>query len=176
MAVFPLAPEHEAALEVFLRDFEAAGEARIPAFFPAADMPHREKVEKLAAWARGDDIGEGWVPCTTLFGFDGSDILGVVNIRHRLNEALLRHGGHIGYSVAPSHRRRGHGHRLLQAGVEVCRSFGIERVLVSCEPTNTGSVRIIERAGGVLAETYFNTQHEQDTSLYWIDAKSQRSA
>ena len=169
MPVFPLAPEHEPALEDFLADFDAAGEREVPAFFSDRAWPHAEKVEKLAAWARGEGIEEGWVPCTSLFAFDGSELVGVLNVRHRLTEALRRFGGHIGYSVRPSARRRGHGHRLLAGGVDFARSLGIERVLLTCEPSNTGSVRIIEAAGGILEGTGFHEGEGKEVSVYWIE-------
>ena len=167
MRVLPLALEHEAALAAWLADFGAAGED-IPGYFCDRSWDHRTCVEKLAAWARWDDIQEGWVACTTLFGFEGDTLVGNVNIRHALTPALERYGGHIGYSVAPSHRRRGHGHGLLAAGLGLCRSFGIDRALLTCEPTNTGSVRIIEGAGGERIETYHNEEYGRLISRYWV--------
>lgn len=37
-----------------------------------------------------------------------SRIVGTVNVRWDLNEAMLRFGGHIGYGVRPSERRKGY--------------------------------------------------------------------
>lgn len=36
-------------------------------------------------------------------------ILGIINIRHALNDYLLTYGGHIGYSIRPSERQKGYG-------------------------------------------------------------------
>lgn len=36
-------------------------------------------------------------------------VLGMINIRHELNEYLYNEGGHIGYSIRPSERRKNMG-------------------------------------------------------------------
>ena len=38
---------------------------------------------------------------------DRGVLLGFLSVRHELNEFLLEEGGHVGYSVRPSARRRG---------------------------------------------------------------------
>lgn len=55
------------------------------------------------------DTSEGLVPDSTFFCLDEERniIVGAVNIRHYLNEALWLNGGHIGDGVRPSERRKG---------------------------------------------------------------------
>ena len=52
---------------------------------------------------------DGFVPDSTFFCLDEdrNTIVGAVNIRHYLNEYLLRYGGHIGDGIRPSERRKG---------------------------------------------------------------------
>ena len=90
-----LAIGHETALVDFLADFECAGEARVPAYFADPGWSHAEIVQRFAAWSRGEDLNDGWVPSTTLFLVDEGRILGVVNLRHCLNDHLRRVGGHV---------------------------------------------------------------------------------
>jgi len=73
-----------------------------------------------------------------------------LGIRHRLTEHLLQHGGHIGYEVRPSARRRGHATAMLRKGLRVAHGLGIDPALLTCDHDNVGSQTIIERAGGVL--------------------------
>jgi len=95
---------------------------------------------------------QGFVPGTELWLVDGEEFLGRVGIRHRLTPALLEAGGHIGYDVRPSARRRGHATAMLREALIVARGLGIERALVTCDVDNIGSRTVIERNGGVLED------------------------
>jgi predicted acetyltransferase len=94
----------------------------------------------------------GYVPSTELWWVDGDEFLGRIGIRHRLTPALLEMGGHIGYDVRPSARRRGHATAMLREALTVARELGIERALVTCDVDNIGSRTVIERNGGVLED------------------------
>jgi predicted acetyltransferase len=94
---------------------------------------------------------------------DGSlEVVGVLALRLRLNQWLLENAGHVGYSVAPSHRRRGHATRALALAVRRATEVGIDRVLVTCDEDNAASAATIEAAGGVF-EDVRNRQRR-----YWI--------
>jgi predicted acetyltransferase len=94
----------------------------------------------------------GRVPETTLWWVSGEDYLGRIAIRHRLTEGLREWGGHIGYDVRPSARRRGHGTAMLAAALPAARALGIDPALLTCEESNIGSRRIIEANGGELED------------------------
>jgi predicted acetyltransferase len=94
----------------------------------------------------------GYVPSTTLWWVDGSDYLGRISIRHWLTHTLLEWGGHIGYDVRPSARRRGYATAMLAAARPVAARLGIDPVLVTCDLDNTGSRKVIEANGGVLED------------------------
>jgi predicted acetyltransferase len=93
-----------------------------------------------------------FVPATSLWWVDGTEYLGRLAIRHRLNERLLAHGGHIGYDVRPSAWRRGHATAMLRAALPIAAGLGIERALITCEADNIGSRKVIEACGGVLED------------------------
>ena len=57
----------------------------------------------------------GYVPQTTWWCLEGADYLGRISLRHRLTPHLLEVGGHIGYDVRPSARRRGHATAMLRS-------------------------------------------------------------
>jgi predicted acetyltransferase len=94
----------------------------------------------------------GWVPCTTLWWVEGGEYLGRIAIRHRLNPALREVGGHIGYDVRRSARRRGHATAMLAAALPVAARLGIDPALVTCDDTNIASRKVIEANGGILED------------------------
>ena len=59
---------------------------------------------------------DGKVPDSVFFLLDEdrNRLLGAVNIRHYLNEYLLREGGHIGDGIRPGERRKGYAVQALR--------------------------------------------------------------
>ena len=94
----------------------------------------------------------GMVPATELWWVEGNEFLGRLSIRHRLTPTLLEAGGHIGYDVRPSARRRGHATAMLREALPVARALGIDPALLTCDATNVASRTVIERNGGMLED------------------------
>jgi predicted acetyltransferase len=115
------------------------------------------------------------VPSTFIFAFVGSRIVGRVSIRHRLNDFLLHEGGHIGYMVLPEFRRRGYATELLRQALQIARAkCRTNRLLVTCDDDNLGSMRTIEKNGGVL-ENIVEASGEVPLRRYWIEPQNIRS-
>lgn len=112
-------------------------------------------------------VKEGWVHATYWWVVEGDSYLGAISLRHYLNDFLLEVGGHIGYGIRPSARRRGHATWALGAVLPEARSLGLDRVLVTCDNDNVGSARTIEGNGGVI-EDVRNTEWGLKRR-YWIN-------
>ncbi|MGM1046992.1 MAG: GNAT family N-acetyltransferase [Bacillota bacterium] len=94
-------------------------------------------------------------------------VIGVVNIRHKLNEGLLNRGGHIGYGIRPNERRKGFATEILKQALIKAKGLGIDKVLITCAKDNIGSVKTITNNGGVLdSEEVINGIEIQ---RYWIE-------
>ncbi len=95
-------------------------------------------------------------------------IVGIIDFRHSLDHPVLAQwGGHIGYCVRPSERRKGYAKEMLRMDLECCKVYGLDRVLVCCHKGNLGSERTILANGGV-----FEKEIEVDGKhirRFWID-------
>ena len=98
---------------------------------------------------------------------DRDRLLGAVNIRHYLNEKLLRDGGHIGDGIRPSERRKGYATELIRLALAECKTLGIDRVLITCDKDNIGSAKSIRKNGGML-ENELTTSDGDIVERYWI--------
>ncbi|MDF5757058.1 GNAT family N-acetyltransferase [Spongiactinospora sp. TRM90649] len=102
------------------------------------------------------------VPFTTWWWIEGEDFLGRIALRHRLDDRLREYGGHIGYDVRPSARRRGHATAMLRAVLEHAGAMGMGPVLLMCQSDNAASRRVIEANGGRLGDTV------EDRLRFWL--------
>ena len=110
----------------------------------------------------------GWVPDTTLFCLDKDRniFVGAVNIRHYLNEELLKTGGHIGDGIRPSERGKGYATAMIALALDECKKLGINKVLMCCDKDNIASAKTIIHNGGVLENEVEEDGHA--TQRYWI--------
>src|SRR5579863_7125147 len=161
------APEHlslaspspllASAFLALVDDFDAAGELhRIGRSVALARDDFAAYLRLLDDRSRGINLPPAFVPESVYWlmrdaGGPNPVVLGVTSLRHFLTPLLEDVGGHIGYSIRPSARRRGYGTRILALALEKARERGSERVLVTCDTDNIGSARIIVKNGGVLA-------------------------
>ena len=118
-----------------------------------------------------DHVAEGRVPATQyIFVREEDDkIVGMLQIRHYLNDYLEKYGGHIGYSVAPSERRKGYASQMLKSALPECKELGIEKVLITCFDNNIGSRKTILANGGVYESTVYDPDEKASLEKYWID-------
>jgi predicted acetyltransferase len=120
----------------------------------------------LADERAGVNLPVGRVPATFVVADVGGVVVGRASIRHELNAWLARVGGHIGYAVRPDYRRRGYATAILGRSLEIARSVGIERALVTCDDDNVASARTIERCGGVLEDVVVDGTTRK--RRYWV--------
>ena len=115
-----------------------------------------------------EETKNGWVPDTTLLCLDKDRniFVGAVNIRHYLNDSLLKTGGHIGDGVRPSERRKGYATAMIALALEECKKLGIHKVLMCCDKENVASAKSIIHNGGVLENEVEEKGHLEQR--YWI--------
>ncbi|HAX02452.1 MAG TPA: hypothetical protein DHV05_04190 [Acholeplasmataceae bacterium] len=116
-----------------------------------------------------DTLPAGRVVSTSFISIRKKDqkMVGILHLRHELNEPLLLHGGHIGYSIRVSERGHRYAHEQLRLGLIECDLRGINPILITCNQDNEASRRTILHAHGVKENDYI----EEDGNVverYWI--------
>jgi predicted acetyltransferase len=139
----------------FRKEFFENGE---PVIFGSELLDKTESYEDwLTAVARNTSpktVDPNWVVTDTFFAVDGAgEIVGIIDLRHRLND-FLKDLGHCGYSVRPSQRQKGYARQMLARVLEEARRAGLPEICISVERANLASVRVIEANGGALRRSF----------------------
>ncbi|MGI5898034.1 MAG: GNAT family N-acetyltransferase [Candidatus Dojkabacteria bacterium] len=139
------------------------------------------KMENIADWIKEvEDFSSvetcpvGYVPSTQFIYLRENDnkVVGVIKIRHSLNEFLKNYGGHVGYAVCHSERRKGYATDMLREVLPICKKLGLEKILVTCKKGNEGSKKVIKNNNGVYESTVFEPSKQVYLERYWIDLSS----
>ena len=119
-------------------------------------------------------VDENRVPSVTYFLVRKTDdrIVGMVNIRLKLNDRLKQLGGNIGYGIRPTERRQGYNKVNLYLALLKCKEYGLDKVQLDCEIDNIGSKKTIEALGGVLEKEFYNEYYNNTILSYSIDVNN----
>lgn len=126
-------------------------------------------LEELKKRSCEDTVPKGLVPSSTYLGVREKDnyIVGMIDIRHYLNEYLTQAGGHIGYGVRKTERNKGYAKQMLKLALEKCKELKIKKVLITCDEDNIASEKVILSANAKL-EDIRNVDGE-NKKRFWID-------
>ena len=125
--------------------------------------------EELNKRSCEDTVPKGLVPSSTYLAVREKDnyIVGMIDIRHYLNEYLTQVGGHIGYGVRKTERNKGYAKQMLKLALEKCKELKIKRVLITCDEDNIASEKVILSANAKL-EDIRNVDGE-NKKRFWIE-------
>ena len=124
----------------------------------------------VRAYSAPETTPAGKVPATQYLSLDENEhLVGMVNLRHCLNDYLLEFGGHIGYSVRPTDRKNGYAIQMLKLALDEAKALGLDRVRIACDRYNIASAKTIQANGGVLDGERYDPQDGTLTQRYWIE-------
>jgi len=109
----------------------------------------RQFFKNLEDFRRGK-VPKGFVPASAFWLVDGKHYLGSGDVRHELNDNLRRLGGNIGYSIRPAVWGKGLGTAQLMLLLKEAYAIGVKNPIITCYDKNFGSIKVIEKNGGIL--------------------------
>jgi predicted acetyltransferase len=158
----------EATLRLAFRELELEGTQKFLLHgFDGDSTDFKTYIDVVKQYSEGQNLPTDKVKDTFFIAEVEGEVVGRISIRHSLNDFLFNYGGHIGYMVRPAFRRRGYASEMLRQGLLLAKEFGIDAVLITCNDDNLGSIKVIEKHGGVLE----NKVDEEGQLLrrYWIN-------
>lgn len=163
--------KHEFIANQFKEEFFKNHEKIINGSALYDQMEYKEWLDYNKKNSSSATVSDNWVVATTFFAVRKSDnkIIGMIDIRHSLeNEFLAEYGGHIGYAVRPSERKKGYAIQMLRMALEYAASIKLSKVMLCCYADNTASIKTITKCGGVFSESkkYIDGK---TVNIYWID-------
>lgn len=154
----------------YIDEWESSGENIVPYASRRSIYNYSELLRFWSDMATSKAYERGFVP-STLYFLVGEDkkIYGSLHIRHELNEYLLNYGGHIGYGIRPSERKKGYASKMLSEALllPIINELGINKVLITCDKLNIASAKTIINNGGILENEIL--EDGEVTQRYWID-------
>ncbi|MDE7454266.1 MAG: GNAT family N-acetyltransferase, partial [Clostridia bacterium] len=135
------------------------------------DISKVDVVKKYYNYRKGINLKPNRVAQTTYWLVDGDTFIGQIAIRHELNDALLKYGGHIGYGIRCSCWGKGYGIKMLNLALKKAKHMGLNKVLITCDNDNYASAKVIENNNGILENIVDNIIGGKpiQTRRYWIE-------
>lgn len=96
-------------------------------------------------------------------------IVGTINVRWNLSKEMLQFGGHIGYGIRPTERRKGYNKINLYLGMIEAKKVGLDNVMLDCDVNNLGSDKTLKALGGKLERTEIDPFDGILTNVYWFN-------
>ena len=100
---------------------------------------------------------------------DDNKLVGAVTVRHKLNEQTNNSsgGGHVGFGVRPTERRKGYAKEILRLALKELAERGIKDVMINCASDNISSEKTILACGATFQDEVMNDKDER-AKRFWI--------
>lgn len=160
--------EMEKEYNDYIDEWEKSGEKIVPYASRRNAADYKDLIKCWRDQATDKAYEQGFVPSSLYFLIDENKrIYGALHIRHELNDFLLNSGGHIGYGIRPSERKKGYASKMLSLSLPMVKELGIKKALVTCDKINIASAKTIISNGGVLENEVI--EDGELTQRYWIN-------
>ncbi len=130
-------------------------------------------IDLLVDRCEPEDPDRGHTPCYHFRIARHEDATPVGSLRLRVGTVeaypLLLFAGHVGYEIDGAHRGHGYAGRACRLLRPVALAHGLDRLILTCSPTNLASRRTLERLGATLVGVF---ELAPDHPVYREDRRS----
>jgi len=159
------------AFSHFYDDF-AQHDAKNAAYYQSGKMDFSGYVQRLLDESQGINLHKDYVPCNHFWLIHQDVMIGVIRIRHRIdNDFLTLEAGHIGYDIAPSFRGQGYGKKMLALALPHAKALAITQALVTADESNIASRKVIEANNGQLENIVMGKVFNWPLARYWVNCE-----
>ena len=150
--------EYKESYDRYIRELGSEERYPFPLDFDYSDFD--AYLSKVDDFSKGKNLPKGYVKSSTLWLIFNNEIVGITNLRHRLNASIKQCGGHIGLSIKPSERGKDLGKALMKMSIDfLSNNLGVKTIHIHCHKSNTASSRTIKACGGVFHSEIENEGH-----------------
>ena len=136
---------------------------------PSGKMTLQAYLQQCIERADEKNLPPGLVPQTIFWVVnDVGKVIGMVRMRHYLNEKLKNSGGHIGYYICRAERGKGYAKEALRLALRELMQMGERKALLTANMDNIASIKVIEANGGRL-ESIGHEVNSKEFGRYWIE-------
>ena len=98
----------------------------------------------------GKNIAKCDVPSTIYRIICENEIVGTIDLRHKLNKSYFEKYGHIAYYIKPSKRNNKIATNALKLALNKYKKMYVKKILITCYSDNIFSRKVILKNGGIL--------------------------
>ena len=139
-----------------------------PHVFDTIPRSARAYIAQAQQTARGRRLAAGAVARSEWWLVDGRSYIGRIEIRHKASGRDPRAKSHVYYEIIPSRRARGYATLMLQLARRKAASLGLKHLLISSDPTNIASVKVIANNGGRRLKSIIARPDRRRLDLYRV--------
>lgn len=135
-----------------------------------------EMLERLNNRRKGKNISKRDVPATVYWIIVNNDVVGTIDLRHKLNQDYFERLGHVAYYIKPEERKKGYATKALEIAIKKYRDKHIPKILITCFKDNVASSKVIIKNGGLLEKNIIDNITKKEISRYIITIRDNENS